>query len=176
MTYLAYYAAREGDLDRARSLLDQAVEQYRLAGDAAGVGGCLNSLGDIALEQDDLRTALRRYREAQPLLIRSGTPLDLVVVLGSIAALAAQSGRRGVASVLWGAFERIDAQSDRKLDADDRARYERAIGELDGSQMEAGRALSNDEAVALARNTADELAAEHGRSPTPDVAAGRRAS
>ncbi len=176
MTYLAYYAAREGDLDRARSLLDQAVEQYRLAGDAAGVGGCLNSLGDIALEQDDLRTALRRYREAQPLLIRSGTPLDLVVVLGSIAALAAQSGRLGVASVLWGAFERIDAQSDRKLDADDRARYERAIGELDGSQMEAGHALSNDEAVALARNTADELAAEHGRSPTPAAAAGRRAS
>jgi predicted ATPase len=173
MTYLAYYAAREGDLDGARSLLEQAVEQYRLAGDAAGVGGCLNSLGDIALEQHDLRTALRHYRAAEPLLVRSGTPIDLVVVLGAIAALAAQSGRREVASTLWGALERIDAESDRKLDADDRARYERAVGELDSRQVEAGRALSNDEAVALARNTADELATEHGRSPTSDAATGK---
>jgi predicted ATPase len=159
MTYLAYYAAREGDLELARSLIEQAAAQYRLAGDTAGVGGCLNSLGDIALEQADLATALRHYREAQPTLMASGTPLDLVTILGGMAALAAQSGRQREAGRLWGALERIDADSDRKLEADDRARYEQAVGDLDPADVDAGRALSNEQAVALARQTGDELAA-----------------
>jgi predicted ATPase/DNA-binding transcriptional LysR family regulator len=157
MTYLAYYAAREGDLDGARSLLERAAEQYRLAGDESGVGGTLNSLGDIALERGTLGSALRHYREAQPLLISSGTSIDLVTVLGAAAALAAQSGRREVAARLWGALERIDAEADRKLEVDDRARYERAVGRLDHREVNAGRALADEEALALARDTMDEL-------------------
>ena len=164
MTYLAYYAAREGELERARSLLEHAVEQYRLAGDPAGVGGCIHSLGDLALDTGDEEEAVRLYREAEPLLIRSGSTLDLEIVLGGMAALAAASARREVGARLWGAFERLDDAAERKLDADDRARYERLIGELDESEVEAGRALSDDEALELARLTADEIAAQRSSS------------
>ncbi len=164
MTYLAYYAAREGELERARSLLERAVEQYQLAGDPAGVGGCIHSLGDLALDTGDEEEAVRLYREAQPLLIRSGSTLDLEIVLGGMAALAAASARHEVGARLWGAFERLDDAAERKLDVDDRARYERVIGELDESEIEAGRALSDDEALELARLTADELAAQRSSS------------
>ena len=164
MTYLAYYAAREGELERARSLLERAVEQYRLAGDPAGVGGCIHSLGDLALDTGDEEEAVRLYREAEPLLIRSGSTLDLEIVLGGMAALAAASARREVGARLWGAFERLDDAAERRLDADDRARYERLIGELDESEVEAGRALSDDEALELARLTADEIAAQRSSS------------
>ena len=51
-----------------------------------------------------------------------------------------QSGRRKEAGRLWGALERIDADSDRKLEADDRARYERAAGDLDPADVDLGRA------------------------------------
>jgi predicted ATPase/DNA-binding transcriptional LysR family regulator len=164
MTFLAYYAAREGDLERARSLIEQAAEQYRLAGDTAGVGGCLHSLGDIALERGDLETALLHYLEAQPALMQTGTALDLANALGGIAAIAGLSGRSSVAARLWGAVERLDAEADRKLEPDDRARYERALGELDRAELSAGHELSDELAAELARETAAELAAQRSSS------------
>jgi predicted ATPase/DNA-binding transcriptional LysR family regulator len=164
MTFLAYYAAREGDLERARSLTEQAAEQYRLAGDTAGVGGCLHSLGDIALERGDLQSALQHYVEAQPALIQTGTALDLANALGGIAALAGLSGRCNVAARLWGAVERLDAEADRKLEPDDRARYERALRELDQAELLAGHGLTDDEAAELARETASELAVQRSSS------------
>jgi predicted ATPase/DNA-binding transcriptional LysR family regulator len=160
MTFLAYYAARDGDLDRAKSLLEQATEQYRLAGDLAGVGGCINSLGDIALDRGDVEEALQRYCEAQPILIESGSTLDIETALGGMAAAAALLGRSTVAARLWGAVERLDSEAERKLEADNRARYERALGSLDEAALEAGRELSYDDALALVRATADELAAQ----------------
>lgn len=158
MTYLAYYALRDGDLGRAESLLERATEQYRLAGDVAGVGGCINALGDVALERGDMTTALERYREAQPMLIESGSTIDIGLALGAAAVVAWHHGHSEIAARLWGAFERIDADSERKLDADDRARYERVLGNLDERELDAGRALSEEEAVELAQRTASEIA------------------
>ncbi len=159
MTFLAYYAAREGDLDRARSLNEQAAEQYRLAGDAAGVGGCLHSLGDLALEEGDIAAALEHYAEARPLL-ETGTRPDYAYALGGLAAVAALSGRPDLAARLWGAVERIDSESDHKMPLDNRARYERAFGKLDEVELEAGRGLTEDASVELAREAAAELAAQ----------------
>ena len=154
MTFLAYYAAREGDLDRAESLLERGAEQYRLAGDLSGVGTCINGLGDIALDRGEVATAVERYRAAQPMLIRSGSTIDIELVLGAAAVIAAQRGQSELAARLWGAFERIDADSDRKLEVDDRSRYERALGRLDERELEAGRRLSDEEALLLARGLA----------------------
>jgi predicted ATPase/DNA-binding transcriptional LysR family regulator len=158
MTFLAYYAARDGDLDRAGSLLERATEQYRLAGDLAGVGGCIRSLGDIDLERGDVRSALDRYRESRPILIQGGSSLDVAYELAGTAAVAALLGHPEVAARLWGAFLRLESESERSLDADDRVRYERALGEVDKANVAAGRDLSEDKALELARATADELA------------------
>jgi predicted ATPase/DNA-binding transcriptional LysR family regulator len=159
MTFLAYYAFRDGDHDRARSLLERATEEYRLAGDEAGVGGCIHSIGDLDLAAGDLPTALERYREASPLILRSGSSFDVAVMVGAIAAVAAQAGDLEAAGTLWGAFERLHADSERVVEADTLALYEGSAGELDPIRVAGGRELSEDDAVALAQRTADDLAA-----------------
>jgi predicted ATPase/DNA-binding transcriptional LysR family regulator len=159
MTFLAYYAIRDGDLDRAESLLERATEQYRLAGDLSGVSGCIHALGDIALERGDVRSALERYRESQAILIQDGSSLDVAYELAGIAAVAALLGRGEEAARIWGAFLRMETESERLMDADDRVRYERAVGEPDETEVAAGRELTAEEALQLARATADELAA-----------------
>ena len=150
MTFLAAYAVRDGDLDRGESLLERATEQFRLAGDPSGVGGCISGLGDIALERGDLDIALERYREAEPLLIESGSSMDIELVLAGAAIRAGARGLPAVAARLWGALERIDDEAERKLEPDERARYERALGALDAGEVEAGRALSKEDALTLA--------------------------
>ena len=159
MTFLAYYAFRDGDLERAQSLLESATEQYRLAGDEAGVGGCIHSLGDLALARGEFDAALEHFREAQPLLLRSGSSFDHAYLVAAVATVAAQAGRRDVAGRLWGAFERLHEESERVLEGETHALYERMVGALDPDDVEAGRALSPDDAVALAQRTADDLAA-----------------
>ncbi len=91
------------------------------------------------------------------MMLQAGSILDLEAILGGLAAIAALRGRPESAARLWGAFERLDAEAERKLDEDDRARYERALGNLDESQVEAGRSLSDDEALALARELGAQL-------------------
>src|SRR5215211_1467307 len=159
MTFLAYYAYRDGDLERAQSLLEAATEEYRLAGDEAGVGGCLHSLGDLELSRGDFARALELFREAHPLLLRSGSSFDRAYMAAAVAAVAAQAGRRDVAGRLWGAFERLHDDSERVLEREIHALYERTAGALDAEAVEAGRALSEDDAVELAQRAAGDLAA-----------------
>jgi tetratricopeptide (TPR) repeat protein len=122
LTFLAYYAQRQGDVERARALYLQAAEQYRLAGDDSGVGDCIYSVGDLAREQGDVATAIDRFSEAQPLILRGGAPFDLALAVGGIAAVAALRGRRSDAGQLSGAFERLIAESERHLEPQDRWR------------------------------------------------------
>ncbi len=159
MTFLAYYAFRDGDLDGARSLLQRATEEYRLAGDEAGVGGCIHSIGDVELAEGNLEAALARFREARPLILRSGSSFDLAIMIGAVAAVAAQAGDREAAGRLWGAFERLHAESERVVELETYALYERNVGEPDATAAAAGRELSEDDAVVLAQRTADGLAA-----------------
>ena len=159
MTFLAYYALRDGDLERARSLLERATDEYRLAGDEAGVGGCIHSIGDIDLAEGNLVAALDRYREARPLVLRSGSSFDIALLVGAVAAVAAQAGRRDLASTLWGAFGHLHQASERLVERETYALYERTVGELDPGAVAGGRELSEDDAVALAQSAADDLAA-----------------
>lgn len=158
MTFLAEYAAREGDLERAATLLERAIEQFRLAGDAAGVHGSVLGLGDLALARGDARAALARYLEAQPSVLREGSVLDLEYACAGIAAVAALEGRRDAAARLWGVVARLDDDAERKMEPDDRARFERALGDLDEGALCAGRALGDEQAVELLRAVSEELA------------------
>ena len=60
-------------------------------------------------------------------VLRDGSVLDLEYMCAGIAAVAALSGRRAAAARLWGVVERLDNDADRKMDHDDRARFERAL-------------------------------------------------
>jgi hypothetical protein len=118
-----------------------------------------HSLGNVDLPRGNPTLALDRYREAHPLLLRSASSFDLAYMIGAVAAVAAQGGRREVAGRLWGAFDRLHNESERMLEPETHALLERNVGALDPADVEAGRALSEDEAVALAQRTADDLAA-----------------
>ena len=157
MTFLAYYAARDGDLPQAERLLERAAEQFRLAGDAAGVHGCIASLGDLAIERGDARAALAHYREAQPSVLRDGSVLDLEYAFAGIAAVAALAGRPETAARLWGVVERLDENAERKMDHDDRVRFERALGALDETELRRGRALGDEHAIELLQAVSAEL-------------------
>jgi tetratricopeptide (TPR) repeat protein len=157
MTFLAHYAAREGDLDQAEALLERAAEQFHLAGDAAGVHGCLLGLGDLALERGDTRGALARYREAQPSVLREGAAFELAYACAGIAGVAALTGRHSVAARLWGVAQRLDDDAERKMVSDDRARFERALGTPEPADVAAGRALNDEQAVELLRAVSEEL-------------------
>jgi DNA-binding transcriptional LysR family regulator/predicted ATPase len=159
LTYLAELSFGDGDLDEARKLLERAVEQYRLAGDVAGIGGSIHGLGDVALLEGTPEAALARYREALPLLMQSGSSVDIALVLAGTAAVAAQLGAPDEAARIWGAYRRVDSESDRPFTAPEVERYERAVGELDLSLTEEGAALTDDEALELAQLVAEDLAA-----------------
>jgi len=159
MTFLAYYAAREGDLERAEQLLAEAAQQYGLAGDLVGVAGCIHSLGDLALDRGDVAGALARFVEAQPTMIKAGSTLEVAYMLGGLAAVAAARERSELAGTLWGAFERLDAEAERPMETDDRARYERFVSGIGEHDLAAGRALPDEELPAMVRAAASALTA-----------------
>ena len=92
------------------------------------------------------------------MLLRDGSAFDLEYACAGVAAVAAQCGPPHAAARLWGAVERVDADAERKMEADDRARFERALGDLDEAAVQAGRALDEEHAIELLRETADSLA------------------
>jgi tetratricopeptide (TPR) repeat protein len=159
LTYLAELAFAEGDTAAARSLFERAVEQYRLAGDVAGIGGSIHGLGDAELLDGDAAAALARYREAAPFLVQSGSTMDIGALLAGTSAAAVQLGAVEDGARIWGAFQRLGTESERRFTPEEIARYERAVGELDPGLMAEGAALTDAEAVALAQRTADDLAA-----------------
>jgi hypothetical protein len=159
MTFLAYYAARDGDLERAETLLEGAVQQYGLAGDLAGVSSCIHSLGDLALDRGDVAGALERFVEAQPAMLQAGSSLEVEYMLAGLAAVAGVRDRRELAGRLWGAFERLEGEAERRMETDDRARYERFAGSLAERDLDAGRSVPDEELPAMLRAAASELTA-----------------
>jgi tetratricopeptide (TPR) repeat protein len=147
LTYLAWVAQLEGDIAAMRACLERAVAEYRTAGDASGVTGTLAGLGDAALEEDDWAAALGFYRAA---LSDASEPRVYMALFAGIGAVAARTGHPAEAARLWGAAERIESEIESKFTASDRALFERNLRALDADDLAAGRALSTDEAVALA--------------------------
>jgi hypothetical protein len=102
---------------------------------------------------------LERYREALPMVIRSASMFDVGCAVGALAAVAKICGRSELSARLWGAYERLDDEAERRQEPELRALYEGAVGRLDELEVEAGRAISDDEVVALLQPTAADLAA-----------------
>jgi predicted ATPase/DNA-binding SARP family transcriptional activator len=162
LTYLAQLAQQEGDLPAARSYVERSVVEYGAAGDADGVAGSTLGLGDLALDEADWPRARDYYRAA--LAHGAREPQTRMYLLGGLAAVAAAAGRRADAGRLWGAAERIESEFDHGIDEHQRAQYELVLGELDADEVDAGRALTDEEALGLAREIAgsESIAASRG--------------
>ena len=85
--------------ERAREAYERSVRWFEAAGDAAGVAGSLQGLGDVALDVGDAETALVHYRAALGRLPSVDKPFELLYVLGGFAAASAVQGNNGMITV-----------------------------------------------------------------------------
>jgi hypothetical protein len=143
--------ACRGHLGEAREAYERSVRSYEEAGDARGVAGSLQGLGDVALDVGDAETALAHYRAASTGCLRRNDPSTCSTSWAasrpsprSPAARARRrscgapsSGSRPISTIRW--LRRPGVP------------YEALLGELDPRLVAAGRRLSAEQAAALAR-------------------------
>ena len=149
LTFLAWIAQREDDVAAMRSYLERALDAYRRAGDVSGVAGVLAGLGDVALMEGDWAKARDYFAAA---LTDASVPRDYLYFFAGIAVVAAKAGQATAASRLWGAAQQIEFELDASFMDEERALYTSLLGELDPAEVEAGGALSTEEACELARD------------------------
>jgi predicted ATPase len=151
-------AREEGDYGTARALLEECLGLCRAAHDAIGVAMALTGLGEVVTAQGDVETARALLTEGLETAIGAGDKRRIAFVLSDLAVLAATEGRTARALRLAGAGaaleEAMGSAPPPRWAALVRSRLDAArtsIGEETAAAAFAeGRALSLDEAVALA--------------------------
>jgi predicted ATPase/DNA-binding CsgD family transcriptional regulator len=151
-----------GDLDLARSLLEDALARYRELGFQWGAGWMLAYVADIARRQGHAADSLAHYAEAASVWHEDGDVWATLVALRG-AALAAREARDVAAAVVLSATAETlrtaggmllppsAATDQERLLADARV----ALGEERfATAWEAGRGLTAADAIALARDWA----------------------
>jgi predicted ATPase/DNA-binding SARP family transcriptional activator len=149
---LGVVAHIRGELHTARSLLDEALESARLAGDQRQVAMALNGLGRLAL-QDDPPQAAAYLEESLACIRQTGDLRRATVILGNLAVAARNQGRAGLARA------RMEEHLASARELGDRKLTGWALTNLGMAAIEAGdpaaaRALQ-DEALCLAEEIGD---------------------
>jgi len=85
-----------GELDAARSLLDEALESARLAADQRQIAMALNGLGRLSLQDDPARAAVY-LEEGLACCRQAGDLRRATVILGNLAVAAGHQGQLGLA-------------------------------------------------------------------------------
>jgi hypothetical protein len=155
---LAMVAQQTGDLQEARALVEEARVTFLEAGDLWGIAQSLGQLAALALRLGDnegCRTFCFESLEANQQL---GNVFGIGVAIQALAVLAVRLGRAEVGLRLAGAVDRLretaGGEAPPSIVGLDDPR-EVAKGSLTEKEIEAllveGRAMSLDEAIALAR-------------------------
>jgi non-specific serine/threonine protein kinase len=162
---VAEFAFLEGDLERARTLVTEALELQRRHQPLWGTSFSLALLGEIALARSDLSAAAAYYGESMALARALGDTTFLGAGLAAIGTIAAEQGEAERAARLLGAAEAMYqvagawsfiAARGQNRRAIDRARE--ALGEeAFAAAWDHGRRLSREQATAEALQTAESL-------------------
>jgi predicted ATPase/class 3 adenylate cyclase len=162
---LAEFAFLEGDLERATTLVTEALDLQRRHQPLWGTSFSLALLGEIALARSDLHAAGAYYGESMALARALGDTTFLGAGLAAIGTIAADMGEAERAARLLGAAEAISqvagawsfiAARGQNRRAIDTARA--ALGEESfAAAWEYGRRLSREQATAEALQTAESL-------------------
>jgi hypothetical protein len=158
MANLGQIALVRDEPARAAELLKRSLDRQRQPGDKYSIASVLNSLSKVALVQGDLPRAADLCWESVAPCQDTGSQDLIVDNLETLAALAAQHGRPVEAARLWGAAEGQRERLGLILPPMDRALQDRQITAARAAvrtddfaaEWAAGRALSLDEALALA--------------------------
>jgi predicted ATPase/DNA-binding CsgD family transcriptional regulator len=178
LTALGDVVLRLGGRERARALLEEGLEQARELGDGPLTAGALTALGHFAVHAGELDRAGALLREALAVLRHARSEGGTIECLQRLAELAAARRRFEPAARLLGAVEAAQAADAAPLAAAARADRDAlaavlraALGEGGvAGALAAGRALTPDEALALA---AEQLrAGEGGPQSSPQGAGG----
>lgn len=165
LTNLGDVALETGDDGRAQGLFEESLALRRHLGEKVGIGQTQMRLAQMAQRRGDRAAACRLYAECLDLFAELGDREHLIAALQAVAALAADEE----AATLWGAAEAqrealglplppSKAAELRPLQA---AAQSRLGAEVWQAAWSAGRALTLDGAVRLARDT---CAAEAGKA------------
>jgi predicted ATPase/DNA-binding transcriptional LysR family regulator len=148
LTYLAEIEYEAGNLDEVVTLYRRARDGFRRAGDEDGVAVAVLGLSHLALQAGDGESGLALAREGLEAARTAGSRYAVAQALAGVAAAYANVGRGDDAALLWGVVERMEDEAG--LAIQDRDALLRLRGPLDDARIGEGRALSDEEAVALA--------------------------
>ncbi len=165
-TWLLAWMCRElGDRERSRALTEENVRRARALGNERVEARSLGSLAMLALDEDRLRDAVRILKEANRIHRDFGDRFELALDLCRLARALAVAKRPGTAARLLSAGEalreEIGATPDSWLAIEVKLRETLTAisAQLDegafAEAWEQGRALTADEAVALALDAVD---------------------
>lgn len=161
LSNLGRATARLGAYERAAALLEEGLELAREHGDRTGISFLLVSRGELAAEQGDHVDAARHLGESLRIYREAGNVYSVAVCMHRLALLEEARGGFEAAARLFGAAERLRESIHSPLQPTEQALYEAAVararatlGETFDAAWAGGRALSLDEAVSLALETA----------------------
>jgi ATP/maltotriose-dependent transcriptional regulator MalT len=156
---MAGTAYARGDLTRAAALAEQALARYRTLGYIRGVIRNLQLSANIARDRGGYTLALQRYQESLDMAREHDDQHQTIVLLESIAGIAATSGQPEAAVRLFAAATTLRERTGYRVGdpAEPNAREAResaaraAIGEQAFEEAwAAGHALSRERAIAEA--------------------------
>lgn len=158
LTTLAISVLEQGDTERAEQLCTESLQLRQELGDRGGLAHTLAVLGRVALDRGEPAVALRQYTESLLLRRDMGDNGGIAAALEGLAAVASALHHPAVAARLAGSAEVIRAQLGASLSPVDRAFCQRVVAETRqalaapafAAAWAAGRALSPDQAIALA--------------------------
>ena len=150
-----------GDLVEAQAWMTRRLALVRAEGNEAMISSEAANLSMVERQLGNLDRAEALAREALEMAQRRGDEFMKPFSLSGIAAIATDRGEHDRASTLLGAAESIMAAQGAAWPPDERPQYERMLAALPEAmgrerfeeRRTAGRALSTDDAVALALST-----------------------
>src|SRR3972149_3253334 len=104
---LGLVAREQGDYDRAKTLLEETLAQFRLLGDKWGIAFSQSNLGIVAWNQGDHERAELLFRESLLLRGALGDKRGITTSLVGLAAVAAARGQAERSALLFGAAEAL---------------------------------------------------------------------
>jgi hypothetical protein len=148
-------AWRQGDLGRARSLLEESLALRRGIGNAQYLVWGLHGLGDVSRSEADWGAARQTYHEALEIADRARLKSEAAHVMERLALVAEEHGTVELAARLLGAASRIREEVNCILPPLERADDEQAVASVRRKLQPAvfarawaeGRALSLEGAI-----------------------------
>ena len=159
LSNVGHVALDQGDYPAARALLEESLAIRRELGDRHGIATSLSNLGYAALDQGDYPAARALLEGSLAIRRELGDQFGIPASLEGLAAVVASLRESLRGARIWGATERLRAETGAPLAPNERSRYDRHVAAARiasgddaafDSAWQEGRCLTRDQAIDLA--------------------------